>query len=671
MLIRFFGLGAFCMVLGFAGCMRRSSLTPAQLTDRDREIAANLSLDSNALARLKEKPLYEFTEAELGGYLSYLQIAEPDLAKRIIHLSRKNLGQPFEEKILGEYPFEIFDTGALFCLEKSNHQSFIDHTYAMALGYDWRTFMSFLLRIRYKNGEIGIASRHHDFACAWIPENSKWLLYDLTEDLAGDKSATVNLKTSLSRQLKDWNIAQDVPDEDLEIKYIPLNMVPGIVPLLREGDLAVGIQGEGDSRACVPLGFVTVDESGARSLVHASVSGAREDALLGYMDKEGVQKGESPGHETGRFSGFVFYRLYADPVAKLRALDGSQAPRVAGPKGLLLSRFRHPGWIEPRAGLNAREKMAVDKLKLDPDLIARLKMRPLFEFDEKEVGDYLAFLFEMEPRPGARVIHLARKNIGQPYQIFLLGEFPFELYDRDPLYTLYKSDCVVFSEHMYAMALSKSWEEFFVFLQRLRYKDGEIGVLTRNHFTVAEWDTSNAWLLEDLSKDLAGAEAKPMKETTRHKSFFKERYGIEVDMPEISGETFYVPTGKIPEIAAKLQDGDFVNVIYGEGEECYAGHVGLIALGADGTINFLHSTPPRVREESLVRYNEENARKNGERKKGGSPLFQGFKFFRLRPDPLAELRKTDGPDAPVIKAPLGVTRGPGRRWTAEAKPPQK
>ena len=670
MLIRFFGLLVFCMVLGSAGCMRGSSLKPAQITDKDKEIAGKLSMDSNALALLKAKPLYQFQEEELGHYLAYLQIAEPDLAKRIIHLSRKNIGQPFEHGVLGEYPFEIFNKGSLFCLDKSDYRSFVEHTYAMALGYDWRSFMAFLLRIRYKNGEIGIASRHHNLAAAWIPENSKWLLYDLTEDLVKDKAATVKFKTSLRELLKDWDIAQDVPDEDLEVKYTPADMVPGIMAQLKEGDLAVGVQADGGAEVCVFLGFITLDDHGGRSLVHASLSGVREEALLDYIQKGEGKNRERTSEETRRFSGFLFYRVYADPVAKLRAVDGSQAPLVSGPKGLLLSRFRCPDWIEPRAALTPDEKRAIEKLKLDPDDIARLKMRPLFEFDEKDLGHYLGFLSEVEPQLPSRVIHLARKNIGQPYQIFLLGEFPFEMYDGDPLYALHKSDCVVFSEHMYAMALSKSWEEFFVFLQRLRYKDGEIGVLTRNHFTVADWDTNNAWLLRDISQDLAGQEARPMKESTTRRSFFKERYGIEVNMPELTVETFFVPTEKIPEIADSLQDGDFVNVIYGEGKECYAGHVGLIARGSDGAVNFLHSTPPRVREESLVRYNEENARKNEERKKNKSPLFQGFKFFRLRPDPWAELRKIDGPDAPLIRGPLGVTKGPGRRWTPEAESSQ-
>src|SRR5688572_18255782 len=84
--------------------------------------------------------------------------------------------------------------------------------------------------------------------------------------------------------------------------------------------------------------------------------------------------------------------------------------------------------------------------KLDPVVnpvrkarsIKRLKVAPLYSFNEKDVDAYLKFLADDEPDPVARVMHLARKNIGQPYEIFLLGEGPHEVFDPDPMYCLGK-----------------------------------------------------------------------------------------------------------------------------------------------------------------------------------------------------------------------------------------
>ena len=86
-----------------------------------------------------------------------------------------------------------------------------------------------------------------------------------------------------------------------------------------------------------------------------------------------------------------------------------------------------------------------------------------------------------EPDLRKRILHLARKNIGQPYELYLLGEMPFEPYDPQPIYCLGKSDCLVFTEHTYAMALSHNWPSFMRMLQRIRYRDGHLGVATRNH----------------------------------------------------------------------------------------------------------------------------------------------------------------------------------------------
>ena len=128
------------------------------------------------------------------------------------------------------------------------------------------------------------------------------------------------------------------------------------------------------------------------------------------------------------------------------------------------------------------------------DPIAPLLAKPLYQFNEAETGRYITYLQTAEPDLRKRIVHLARKNIGQPYRLNLLGEFPYQLHDALPMFSLEQSDCVVFSEHTYAMALSHSWEEFFWMLQRIRYKDGVIGVTSRNHYTEVDWNVNNTWL---------------------------------------------------------------------------------------------------------------------------------------------------------------------------------
>ena len=170
---------------------------------------------------------------------------------------------------------------------------------------------------------------------------------------------------------------------------------------------------------------------------------------------------------------------------------------------------------------------------------------------------------QAEPDLRKRIVRLARKNLGQPYDIYLLGEMPFETYDPQPIYCLTKSDCVVFAEHTYAMALTGSWPEFMKLLQRIRYRDGQIGVATRNHYTEADWVKSNQWLVTDITGEIAGDKAVPFEERIDRKKFLKGRYDLDVNIPVEVHRDSICRTRRSTSAEGKLQDGDFVNVVRG------------------------------------------------------------------------------------------------------------
>jgi hypothetical protein len=329
------------------------------------------------------------------------------------------------------------------------------------------------------------------------------------------------------------------------------------------------------------------------------------------------------------------------------------------------------------------ETEAVNLLNLQPDKLKQLKSRPLFKLTPNELDIYLGYLQTIEPDLRKRIQHLAQKCVGQPYQLYLLGEFPFEIYDPEPLYSLKKSDCVVFSEHIYAMALSYDWKSFFTMLQRIRYKNGEIGLATRNHYTEFDWNVNNNWLVQDITEELAGDQT-AWETTVINRAKFLSKWGIEQFIPIDTVKWSYIPYELLPKVIDKLQPGDFVNIVRGYEHNKWVGHVGLITVSEDSTVNFLNSTRPMVKEELLMdrckdekqtsegnkRYNEEIKLKNQkiladnerlrQKNKGiksskekkviaTKPYFYGFKFLRLREDPLWELIKLEGPLAPKLK----------------------
>jgi hypothetical protein len=286
----------------------------------------------------------------------------------------------------------------------------------------------------------------------------------------------------------------------------------------------------------------------------------------------------------------------------------------------------------PQVLPSAAQLDAARRVGLDAAQLGSLLNKPLYQLQPAELGRFLAWQQLEQPALRQRIAALARKNIGQPYELFLLGEFPYETYDTQPLFNLAKSDCVVFAEHIYAMALSASWEEFFWMLQRIRYRDGVIGAATRNHYTEADWNVANGWLVQDVTAAL-GAPTQPYHQRIDRQAFLRKQFKIERDIPVQPFDDVYIAKQDVVAIEAQLQDGDFVNVISGRNGNYYASHVGLIVTGTDGSRRLLHSAEPQVREETLqgfiARMAERDARQAGQNK----AELAGFKFLRLNESP--------------------------------------
>lgn len=298
------------------------------------------------------------------------------------------------------------------------------------------------------------------------------------------------------------------------------------------------------------------------------------------------------------------------------------------------------------------------------DNIQPLLAKPLYQFTEAEVGRYLAHLQATEPDLRRRIVDLARKNLGQPYEIYLLGELPFEAYDPQPLYSLGKSDCLVFTEHTYAMALGADWTGFMRLLQRIRYREGRIGVVTRNHFTETDWNPSNRWLVRDITAGIAGDRVLRFAEKIDRAKFLLGRYHLATAIPVENHTETCLPYAELARAAPHLRDGDCVEIVRGIvkpgvpasdifGGAAWIGHVGLVAHAPDGTLTIIHSAAPAVREEPLAAFIARETARNAERDAAGQPRLIGFKFLRLEDQPLANLRQLDGPDAPRVTLPDG------------------
>lgn len=107
-----------------------------------------------------------------------------------------------------------------------------------------------------------------------------------------------------------------------------------------------------------------------------------------------------------------------------------------------------------------------------------------------------------------RLDAFSKMFIGRPYGFGgPLGEGPEGRYDQDPLYRFDTFDCTTFVETMVSLALSRSVDEFEKNINDIRYDDGEVDYLKRNHFTDLWWIPNNIrnGMLTDITNELAGS----------------------------------------------------------------------------------------------------------------------------------------------------------------------
>src|SRR5690606_42060371 len=90
-----------------------------------------------AVATAPDKPLYTMNEAETDLFIRQMQREHDDLRQRTAAIARANLDQPYDIYLLGEAPFETIDDQPLYCLDRSDCVTFVEHTLAMALTDDW------------------------------------------------------------------------------------------------------------------------------------------------------------------------------------------------------------------------------------------------------------------------------------------------------------------------------------------------------------------------------------------------------------------------------------------------------------------------------------------------------------------------------------------------------
>ena len=130
--------------------------------------------------------------------------------------------------------------------------------------------------------------------------------------------------------------------------------------------------------------------------------------------------------------------------------------------------------------------------------------------------------------------------LDMPYLNSPLGEEMWP--DTDPLLREDAFDCTTFVETVLADADVNR-------LNKIRYKNGQVGFLSRNHFIESDWLKNNADLVQNVSKNYAPVNVRTV--VIDKKNWFKVVHGVNYDVPIQSVDVGYITYENAKEVNLK------------------------------------------------------------------------------------------------------------------------
>ncbi|MDF1677174.1 MAG: DUF1460 domain-containing protein [Legionellaceae bacterium] len=115
------------------------------------------------------------------------------------------------------------------------------------------------------------------------------------------------------------------------------------------------------------------------------------------------------------------------------------------------------------------------------------------------------------PMP-TRLNQISRAFLHKPYKSNALGEGANATYDQGPLYRVDAFDCETYVDTVVAIALASNMNSFTQCIKQIRYKNGQVDFVTRNHFASLDWNLNNekAGILKDITQSLVDPHNQPV-----------------------------------------------------------------------------------------------------------------------------------------------------------------
>ena len=225
-----------------------------------------------------------------------------------------------------------------------------------------------------------------------------------------------------------------------------------------------------------------------------------------------------------------------------------------------------------------------------------------------------------------RMNYYSQFFLGTPYNFACVGDGEDALLESYPLVNFKETNCMALCEHTLALSISDSWDNFFNNLLQIRFKDGIIGMRTRNHYTMADWLPENTWLLEDVSRKVGGDLTKKVTRTISHKNFFRGKgiTDLRYIKPDRKITVDYIPSQDLDKIKSNLQVGDIGALIFANKSDIFSAHMWIVAENEGNLI---------IRESSTSKMSTfDTPYEQWIKKIQNSPRYMGIALMRVKPE---------------------------------------
>lgn len=117
---------------------------------------------------------------------------------------------------------------------------------------------------------------------------------------------------------------------------------------------------------------------------------------------------------------------------------------------------------------------------------------------------YHSQLIKLNSDISSRIDVFSAQFLGKPYLLNALGEGEQGYYDSTPLYRTDAFDCETYVDTVLALALAHDVSSFEQRIRQIRYQNGLVSFIHRNHFTDLDWNQHNQkqGILKDITTTL-------------------------------------------------------------------------------------------------------------------------------------------------------------------------